>query len=152
METKYFEDLQLGDKGCTGGRTVTEADIVNFAGLSGDFNPIHMDEAFCQNTFFKQRIAHGLLVLAIASGLFTQSEMNLAMRENLIALMEIKWRFLRPVFIGDTVHVEVEIKDKRETAKNDRGVVIQTRTVYNQKGETVQQGEASMMIRRKSGK
>ena len=149
MEEKYFEDLQVGDNDKTGGRTITEADIVNFAGLSGDFNPIHMDESHASKTVFKQRIAHGLLVLSVASGLFTQSEMNLSIKPNVMALMDIKWRFLKPVFIGDTVHMEIEITEKKETSKDDRGIIVTKRTVVNQKGDEVQQGEVMMMIKRR---
>jgi acyl dehydratase len=149
MEEKYFEDLQVGDTDRTGGRTITEADIVNFAGLSGDFNPIHMDEVHASKTVFKQRIAHGLLVLSVASGLFTQSEMNLSIKPNVMALMDIKWRFLKPVLIGDTVHMEIEITEKKETSKDDRGIIVTKRTVVNQKGDEVQQGEVMMMIRRR---
>ena len=149
MDQKYFEDLQLGDRDQTVGRTITEADIVNFAGLSGDFNPIHMDQAFAEKTLFKKRIAHGILVFSVASGLFTQSEMNTFMKKSVIALMEIKWKFLKPVFIGDTIHLEVEIIEKKETSKPDRGIVIVKRTVVNQKGDTVQEGDIIMMIRRR---
>ncbi|MBL0699889.1 MAG: MaoC family dehydratase N-terminal domain-containing protein [Desulfosarcina sp.] len=149
MDQKYFEDLQLGDRDQTVGRTITEADIVNFAGLSGDFNPIHMDQAFAEKTLFKKRIAHGILVFSVASGLFTQSEMNTFMKKSVIALMEIKWKFLKPVFIGDTIHLEVKIIEKKETSKPDRGIVIVKRTVVNQKGDTVQEGDIIMMIRRR---
>ena len=149
MDQKYFEDLKLGDQDQTVGRTITEADIVNFAGLSGDFNPIHMDQAFAEKTFFKKRIAHGILVFSVASGLFTQSEMNTFMKKSVIALMEIKWKFLKPVFIGDTIHLEVEIIEKKETSKPDRGIVILKRTVVNQKGDAVQEGDIIMMIRRR---
>ncbi len=149
MDQKYFEDLQLGDQDQSVGRTITEADIVNFAGLSGDFNPIHMDQAFAEKTFFKKRIAHGILVFSVASGLFTQSEMNTFMKKSVIALMEIKWKFLKPVFIGDTIHLEVEIIEKKETSKPDRGIVILKRTVVNQKGDAVQEGDIIMMIRRR---
>lgn len=149
MDQKYFEDLQLGDQDQTVGRTITETDIVNFAGLSGDFNPIHMDQSFAEKTFFKKRIAHGILVFSVASGLFTQSEMNTFMKKSVIALMEIKWKFLKPVFIGDTIHLEVEIIEKKETSKPDRGIVILKRTVVNQKGDAVQEGDIIMMIRRR---
>ncbi|MCD6186182.1 MAG: MaoC family dehydratase N-terminal domain-containing protein [Deltaproteobacteria bacterium] len=149
MNQKYFEDLQLGDQDQTAGRTITEADIVNFAGLSGDFNPIHMDQVFAEKTFFKKRIAHGILVFSIASGLFTQCEMNTFMKKSVIALMEIKWKFLKPVFIGDTIHLEVEIIEKKKTSKPDRGIVLVKRTVLNQDGDAVQEGDVIMMIKRK---
>lgn len=149
-DTKYFEDLFVGDKTTSAARTVTEADIVNFAGMSGDYNPIHIDETFAQNSPFQKRIAHGLLVLSIASGLFTNTDLNLSMKNSLIALMEVKCRFLKPVFIGDTIHVEAEIKEKKETSKPDRGIIIMERTVYKQDGEAVQKIEAVLMARRRA--
>ena len=149
MTTKFFDDLQIGEKEKTAGRTITEADVVNFAGLSGDFNAVHIDKEFAKNTFFGKRIAHGILVFAVASGLFTQSRMNISIKENVLALMEINWKFLKPVFIGDTIHLEVEIMEKKETSKPDRGVVIKRRTVVNQNGDIVQQGDVALMVKRK---
>ena len=150
FEIKYFEDLNVGDKSISSARTVTEADIVNFAGLSGDYNTIHIDREFAQQTPYKQRIAHGILVLSIGSGLFTNSDLNISMRKNVIALMEIKCRFLKPVFIGDTIHVEAVITEKKETKKPDRGIVIMERTICNQKDEAVQTLDAILMIRRRA--
>ena len=149
-ETKYFEDLNVGDRTTSAARTVTEADIVNFAGLSGDYNPIHIDETFAENSPFKQRIAHGLLVLSIASGLFTNTDLNQSMKKSLLALMEVNCRFMKPVFIGDTIHVEAEIKEKKETSKPDRGIIIMERAVYKQDGEIVQKIEAVLMARRRT--
>src|SRR5438128_700275 len=95
----YFDDVQVGQEWESLGRTVTEADIVNFAGLSGDFNPIHMDHEFCKTTAFRKPIAHGILVLAMGSGL---GLMCPPMRT--LAFVCIKeWKFLEPVFIGDTI-------------------------------------------------
>jgi len=150
FEIKYFEDLNVGDKSISSARTVTEADIVNFAGLSGDYNTIHIDREFAQQTPYKQRIAHGILVISIGSGLFTNSDLNISMRKNVIALMEIKCRFLKPVFIGDTIHVEAVITEKKETKKSDRGIVIMERTICNQKDEAVQKLDAILMVRRRA--
>jgi len=150
MTAKFFEDLAVGDQDVTAARTITEADIVNFAGLSGDFNPIHMDATFAQGTPFKQRIAHGLLVLSVASGLFTQCRLNISIKPNLLALMEINWRFLKPVFIGDTIHVQAEVIEKRTTSKTDRGIIVNRRTVINQQGQAVQQGDILLLLRRRA--
>ncbi len=147
MSVIYFEDINVGESQRTEGRTVTQADIVNFAGLSGDFNPIHVNADHASKTSFKQPIAHGLLVLSIASGLFTQSEFNISIKPNIIAMMDIKWRFLKPVFINDTIYVKGEIIDKLKTKSNERGIVVNKRTVYNQKGEIVQEGEVKLMIK-----
>ena len=150
FEIKYFEDLNVGDKSISSARTVTEADIVNFAGLSGDYNTIHIDREFAQQTPYKQRIAHGILVISIGSGLFTNSDLNISMRKNVIALMEIKCRFLKPVFIGDTIHVEAVITEKKETKKSDRGIVIMERTICNQKDEAVQKLNVILMVRHRA--
>ncbi|MDY6969382.1 MAG: MaoC/PaaZ C-terminal domain-containing protein [Spirochaetota bacterium] len=148
-ETKYFDDLSIGDNTTSASRTITEADIVNFAGLSGDYNPIHIDNTYAEKSPFKQRIAHGLLVLSIASGLFTTTDLNLSMKGSLIALMDVKCQFKNPVFIGDTIHVVAEIKEKKETSKGDRGVIIMERNVFKQNGDIVQKIEATLMMRRK---
>lgn len=147
----YFEDLEVGTVFSTPGRTVTEADIVNFAGLSADYNPLHVDAEYCkENTIFGERVAHGLLGLVISSGLFTRSDLNYRIRETTLALLGINsWMFKGPIRIGDTIHVDVEIVGKRETGKADRGVVVFKRKLVNQRGEVVQEGEMPMLIARK---
>lgn len=132
----------------TPARTVTEADVVNFAGVSGDFNPLHTDELFASQTPFAGRIAHGLLVLAIASGLRQRGGL---FDGTLIAWAEIRqWRFLRPVRIGDTVRVRWRIAEKRETSKPDRGVITQEVQVLNQRDEVVQEGLFVSLLRRRA--
>src|SRR6266404_4375457 len=104
----FFDDVEVGQVWESLGRTVTEADIVNFAGLSGDFNPIHIDHAFAQTTAFRRPIAHGLLVLSIASGLTQHCP---PMRT--LAFLEIRgWQFKGPVFIGDTIRGRVKVLSK----------------------------------------
>ena len=145
----YFEDFQVGQRFTTPARTVTEADIVNFAGVSGDFNPIHTDAEFARGTPFGQRIAHGLLVLAMLTGLRQRTG---HFEGTLIAWLEIRsYRFLKPVLIGDTVHGETEILEKRETSRPDRGILVQRVRVLNQKGEVVQEGEFVTLVRRREG-
>jgi acyl dehydratase len=129
-------------------RTVTEADLVHFAGVSGDFNPLHMDEVFAKTTMFGRRVAHGTLVLAISQGLRQSSG---DFHGTLMALLEIRaWRFLKPVFIGDTVGVTTEVGELRQTSRPDRGVFVQRVQVTNQRGEVVQEGELVSLIRRRS--
>src|SRR5262245_65773339 len=95
----YFDDVEIGQEWKSPGRTVTETDLVNFAGLSGDFNPIHVDHQFAATTPFRRPVAHGLLVLSISSSLGLHSP---AMRT--VAFLDIReWKFVGPVFIGDTV-------------------------------------------------
>jgi len=145
----FYEDLEVGRVFPTPARTVTEADLVNFAGVSGDFNPIHTDEEYAKETPFGRRVAHGLLVLAMFTGLRLRTGV---FEGTLIAWLEIRrYRFLKPVFIGDTIRGETEIAEKRETSKPDRGVVVQRVRIYNQKGELVQEGEFVTLVRRKHG-
>jgi acyl dehydratase len=131
---KYFEDLQPGEVHTTRGRTITEADVVNFAGVSGDFFGLHMDEEFARTTPFGRRIVHGALVFSIATGLMVQ--MNL-LTDSLIAFYGIeKLRFAKPVFIGDTIHVVKKVAETLERGA-DRGVVTFSTTVLNQRDEAV---------------
>jgi len=142
MERLYYEDVEVGDEWTSGGRTITEADIVNFAGISGDFNPLHMDEEFAKKTIFGKRIAHGLLGLAIMSGLGSFSP---PMRT--VAFLGIKeWNFKAPVFIGDTIYVKTKVLEKRLTSKGDRGIIVWEKKVINQKGEVVQEGKTTTMV------
>jgi acyl dehydratase len=132
----YFDDVQVGQEWESLGRTVTEADIVNFAGLSGDFNPIHVDHEFCKQTVFRKPIAHGLLVLAMGSGLGTACP---PMRT--LAFLGIKeWKFLDPVFIGDTIRVHAKVLEKEERARGRRGVITWHRTIVNQHDRPVEEG------------
>lgn len=140
----YFEEFQVGQRIITAGRTITEADIVHFAGLSGDFNQIHTDAAYSQNSPFGQRVAHGLLVLSIASGLAVQTGV---MEGTVLAFREInEWKFSRPVFIGDTIHAELEVKETRELRRIGGGAVVIEVEVKNQHGEVVNKGLWTALI------
>jgi acyl dehydratase len=143
----FYEDLEVGASFTTKARTVTEADIVNFAGISGDYNQLHLNEEYAKETQFKKRIAHGLLGLTISSGLTQQMDLY---NDTLIAFLGLTWTFKGPVFIGDTVHVVQSIKEKRETKKPGRGIVVFESRLINQRGETVQEGERTIMIKMKS--
>ena len=143
----YFDDLQEGQELITGRRTVTEADIVNFAGVSGDFQPIHTDRLFAAQTPFGRPVAHGLLVLSLVTGLRTLSGWFVG---STLAFLEIRsWRFLRPVFPGDTIYARCTIVEKKPTSKPDRGVVVQRIQVLNQDEEVVQEGEFVTLMRRR---
>jgi acyl dehydratase len=144
----FFEELEVGAVYRTKGRTVTEADIVNFAGLSGDFNELHLNAEYAARTQFGQRIAHGLLGLAVSSGLTQQLDLY---NDTLLAFLGLTWSFKGPIFIGDTVHVVQTVKDKRPTKKPGRGIVTIGVQVLNQRGEVVQEGERTIMIRMKEG-
>jgi acyl dehydratase len=145
-ERQYFEDIRVGDEYLSPGRTVTEADIVAFAGLSGDYNVLHTDAEFMKSSIFGERIAHGLLGLAIQSGLGTRA---MPRPFATLAFLGIRWRFKGPIKIGDTVKVQIKVTDKRETSKPDRGIVVLLRSVLNQRGEVVQEGETDIMVERR---
>jgi acyl dehydratase len=143
---QYFEDIQVGDEYLSPGRTITEADIVAFAGLSGDYNVLHTDAEFMKGSIFGERIAHGLLGLSIASGLGTRA---VARPFATLAFLGLRWRFKGPIKIGDTIKVRMKVTDKKETSKPDRGIVTIQRAVLNQRGEPVQEGDTELMIERR---
>lgn len=145
FERLYFEDLEVGMTWESAGRTVTEADIVNYAGISGDFNEIHMNEEFAKDTIFGKRIAHGLLGLAIGSGLA-----QYAPPVHLIAFLGIKeWNFRSPIYIGDTIRVKAMVSEKKPTSKNDRGIIVWKREILNQEDEVVQEGYTIVLVKRR---
>jgi len=130
----YFEDFVVDSVSTSRTRTITEADIVNFAGLSGDFVELHMSESYAAKGPFGKRIAHGALVFSISTGLTIQLGQ---ITDTVIAFYGIdKLRFTRPVFIGDTIHVTKKVASKEQKGP-DRGVVTFETTVLNQHGETV---------------
>ncbi len=134
----WFEEFYPGLQYMTAGRTVTEADVVAFAGLSGDYNQIHVDAQFSQGTVFGQRVAHGLLGLSIATGLVAQSGM---LDGTVGAFREIdQWKFSLPVFIGDTIHVVVIVKETKPMPRLGGGLVVSEVSVKNQRDETVMKG------------
>jgi 3-hydroxybutyryl-CoA dehydratase len=138
----YFDDLAVGQHWDSPGRTVTETDIVNFAGLSGDFNPIHIDHEFARSTPFRRPIAHGLLVFSIASGLGLHSP---PMRT--VAILSIKeWHFKEPVFVGDTLRVRSTVLDKQARGRGRRGVITWGRQITNQEGKVVQEGQTITLV------
>jgi len=141
----YFEEFEVGQEFTTAGRTITESDIVTFAGLSGDYNQIHTDEEFCKTQPFGQRIAHGLLGLSIASGLAEQSGM---MDGTIIAFREIKnWKFVAPVFIGDTLHVVIKVLEAKEMHRVGGGLIVIELDVRKQDKETVMRGKWTALIK-----
>lgn len=141
---RYFEEFAAGQIVVTTGRTVTEGDIVRFAGLSGDFNQIHTDAAYAANTIFGERIAHGLLVLSIASGLAVQTGI---IEGTVLAFRELEWKFSRPVMIGDTVHVEIEVENTKAVPRLGGGNVTMKVTVRNQDDDVVHRGRWVMLVK-----
>jgi acyl dehydratase len=147
MTPLYYEDVEVGFRFETPGRTVTEADLVAFAGVSGDFNPLHTDRVYAAQSIYGERIAHGALVLSLATGL--RQRVGL-FDGTLMGLLEIRsWRFLAPVRIGDTIRVATEIAELRETSKPDRGIMVQRVEVLNQDDALVGSGELVALLRRR---
>ena len=140
----YFEDFEIGVKLRTAGRTITEADIVTFAGLSGDFNQIHTNAEYAAADTFGQRVAHGLLVQSIATGLAVQSGV---IEGTVLAFRELDAKFSLPVYIGDTVHVEIEIVDKKPFPRLRGGNVVMKYAVVNQSGQATQRGNWTMLVK-----
>jgi 3-hydroxybutyryl-CoA dehydratase len=143
----YFEEFEPGMKVTTGGRTITETDIVNFAGLSGDFNFIHTNAVAAAETPFGQRVAHGMLVASIATGLAVQQGF---IDGTTLAFRELSWKFTKPVYIGDTVYVKFTVKKTKPMARLGGGLVIFEARVLNQDDEVVHKGDMYMLI--KSGR
>ena len=140
----YFDEFQPGLKIISAGRTITETDVVNFAGLSGDFNQIHVDAVYSHNAPFGQRVAHGLLVLSIASGLATQTGV---MEGTVLAFREVnEWKFTKPVFLGDTIRAELEVKETKELRRIGGGSVLIEVAVKNQNDEAVMKGLWTVLI------
>jgi Acyl dehydratase len=139
---KFFEDVAVGETYETSGRTITEADIVNFAGISGDFNRIHMDEEYAKKTIYGTRIAHGLLVISMVSGLRLRT---VNFDSSLIALYGIdNLRFTSPVKIGDTIRAKITVTKKEEKEKG--GLLTLRHEVFNQKNELVAVFDLLLMI------
>jgi 3-hydroxybutyryl-CoA dehydratase len=140
----YFEEFEVGQKVISVGRTVTESDIVNFAGLSGDFNQIHTDVEYSRATQYGRRVAHGLLGMSIASGL----AMRTGILENTVLFFrEIdNWKFNKSIFIGDTIHVEMEVTETKPLARIGGGSVVITVDVKKQNGETTMKGNWIVLV------
>lgn len=142
----YFEELEVNKEFITPRRTITESDVVNFAGLSGDYNPIHTDEEYAKNTPFGTRILHGPAGFAIATGL----ESRLGFKDGTaIAFLGMTWDLKAPIKIGDTIHVVETVSSKRETSKEDRGIVNFEVKIVNQDGTVCQEGEWKVMMMRR---
>lgn len=144
MTSRFLEDFSVGETFETLARTITEADVVNFAGLSGDFSPIHLDEDFSRKSFYGQRVVQGLLVLAVASGLRTRLGLY---DTTLLAFLGIdRLAFRAPVFIGDTIRVRMTVASTRPTSTPGRGVLTLTVDVLNQRAEVVQSAETALLL------
>lgn len=140
-----FDQFNIGDVFVCQSRTVTEADTVNFAGVSGDYNPLHTDEEFGKTTPFGGRIAHGVLGLAIATG---QANQLGVFEGTTIALMQQTVKYVGAVKFGDTIHLELKVAEKKESSKPDRGVVTFDAIVLNQAGKPVIDSQWVLLMKR----
>ena len=144
-EALYFNDVAVGDVWDSSARTVTETDVVNFAALTGDYNPLHVDHEFARGTPFGRPIAHGLLGLSYSAGLGSHMP-----HMRTVAFVQLReWKFVKPIFIGDSIRTRVTIKEKREHKKPDHGLVVELFEVFNQRQETVLACEHLILVKRK---
>jgi acyl dehydratase len=141
----YFEEYEIGHSRETSGRTITEADVVLHAGQTGDFYPHHMDAEWCRTQPFGQRIAHGTLVFSVGVGM-TAGEIN----PNAMSYGYDRLRFVRPVFLNDTIRARTSIREKRDDAKRKtHGIVVEALEVLNQRGETVLVADHLLLVERR---
>lgn len=141
----YFEEFEIGEKVISPGRTLTEADVVAFAGLSGDFNSIHTDAVFAASTPFGARVAHGVLGLAIVSGLAVRTGI---MEGTVMAFREIRgWKFSQPIFIGDTIHLIMEASEKNPLPRLGGGAITLSIDVRNQENVSVMRGKWLVLVK-----
>ena len=143
---RTFDEFVIDEEIVSGARTVTEADVVNFACLSGDFHPEHMNEEYARKGPLGERIAHGLLVLSMATGLLNQTG---AFEGTSIAILEVTTRFVKAVKFGDTIRAIQKIVGKKETSKPDRGVLTSRITVLNQNDEMILEANLVALLYRR---
>jgi acyl dehydratase len=148
MAARYFEELTPGETHESPGITITDWHVMQFSGVSMDFFELHTNDEFARQTQFGQRVAHGLLGLAVTDGLKNRS----TFQSRAIASLHWSWDFVGPIFIGDTVHVKLRVGEMRESkSKPDRGVVTLELELLNQRGEVVQKGRNRLMVLRRPG-
>lgn len=141
---RYFEEFEIGDAVETAARTITETDVVLFAGLSGDYNQLHTDAEFARGTLFGERIAHGLLGLSVVSGLASRLGFVEGTAQ---AFMALEWKFRRPIKIGDTIRARLEARQKKEMSRLGGGFVVFDVVVLNQRDEAVQKGAWTVLVK-----
>lgn len=143
---KYYDDLNVGDTEMSGPRVVTEQDVMDFARLSGDHNPLHVDKEYAERNMFRRQIAHGMLTASIATGMVSSHGLFYG---TVLAFMQADSRFLAPVYIGDALMAQMTVLDKKETAKPGRGVIIFQCLVRNQNGVEVCDSTWTIMMKKR---
>ncbi|KXB05760.1 hypothetical protein AKJ49_00140 [candidate division MSBL1 archaeon SCGC-AAA382A03] len=147
---KYLEDFKKGDKITSPGRTITEADIVNFADISGDWNEIHTNENYMKDSSYGKRIAHGLLTLSVARGLFYRTNFS----PETVAFLGIEnLKFLSPVFVGDTIRLVSEVIETRPSKSRENVGILKTKDIVKkQNDENVMEMKTVLMVKRENMK
>jgi acyl dehydratase len=145
---RYFDDFQKGETFHTGGVTIDQGDITQFAGFSGDFNPLHTDEEYARETPFRGRIAHGMLAVSKMTGKFNQLG---CWDGAVMAMLETGWSFHRPVRPGDTISSRLTVADLQESSKGDKGVITIKFEVINQRGEMTTEGFLKLLLKKRKG-
>ena len=145
--TLWFEDFATGQTYLTSGRTITEADLVSFAGWSWDTNPVHTDAEFAARGRFGKPIAHGLLGMSVAMGLV--SRLGIFEGSSIALLGVDDWQFRAPIVAGDTVRCEVRILAVRPTSNGEAGILDRQFDLVNQRDERVQRGRIGLMVSRR---
>lgn len=141
---RYYEEFESGETMESPGRTITETDVVLFAGLSGDYNQLHTDAEFARGTLFGERIAHGLLGLSIASGLGSRLGF---LEGTALAFRGLEWKFSAPIKIGDTIRARFEVMEKKPMPRLGGGLISFKVTILNQRDETVQVGTWEIIVK-----
>jgi 3-hydroxybutyryl-CoA dehydratase len=140
---RFFEDFEVGQKLTTRGRTITESDIVQFGALTGDFNPMHFDEDYMQGHMLGKRVAHGMLTVSYAVG---QAYQLGFMEQTVLSFRGIEMKFSAPVYIGDTIHVELIIQEVKEARRLGGGTVTLEVRIINQEGKAIQRGTWTVLV------
>jgi 3-hydroxybutyryl-CoA dehydratase len=143
----YFEEFEVGYEIVSAARTITETDIVSFAALTGDWTQIHVNAEYAKGTIFGQRVAHGLMGLSYAAGLGAQLGF---IEETVLAFRGLEWKFSAPIFIGDTIHLRIKVREKKELKRLGGGSVIFDVRLLNQEGKIVQKGTWEVLMKSKS--
>ncbi|MGG0720287.1 MaoC/PaaZ C-terminal domain-containing protein [Robertmurraya massiliosenegalensis] len=143
---KYWDDFLVGETYTSEKRMVLEEDVERFAEISEDMNPLHLDDEFAKATPYGKRIVHGMLVLSKVTGLHYGLGV---FKGTSLGVVEIQWKFKKPVFIGDSIQFEARVENKIETSKKDRGILVRSIQVKNEHGVIVQEGKFINLIRRK---
>lgn len=145
VKGRYWEEFEVGEEFNSAARTITETDIVNFAGFTGDWHPMHTDDEFARTTQYGARVAHGMIGPVVSVGLGVREGL---MDETVIAFLGMEWEFKLPIYIGDTIRQRRVVDFKRESRKPDRGIIRFRLEILNQRDEVVQQGTRTLLLKR----